>query len=323
MKKFKILISTYHGAFLNPGGGEVELLKISRSLKAFGVDVDIYGAGSKTLNNYDAVLHFGVNGDGLDFAQSVKEAKKPLILWPNLWWHNNQNAHNASVASKFFEIADKAIFKSYAELNNNKKLCVIDSKKTVVIPAGVEDRFFEISYDQGENFKRLYSLKNYLLWIGVIQRHKNQLELIKSMKETGLPIVFIGNGIDKEYYFECMNACENNIFIPNLSSDSDILTGALSGCSMFIELSTEPAGLSALEAGAAGRKILLLNNEWTSEQFGRYVTTLEHLDDHALIRDTVEKSLADSFDGADLSHVIGKNHSLSKITEMLIDALKS
>lgn len=323
MKKFKLLISTYHGAFLNPGGGEVELLKISHSLRALGLEVDVYGAGSKSLSNYDAVLHFGANGDGLDFAQTVKTAKKPLILWPNLWWHNNQNAHNASVANKFFEIADKIIFKSHAELNNNSKLCAIDRKKSVVIPAGVEERFFEISPDLGENFKRLYGLNDYLLWIGVIQRHKNQLTLIKSMEETGLPIVFIGDGIDKDYYFECINACENNIFIPNVASDSDMLAGALSGCSMFIELSTEPAGLSALEAGAAGRKILLLENEWNSEQFGDYVTSIQYSDDHALIRTIVEKNLANPFDGSGLSHIIRKNHSSRKTTEMLFDALKS
>lgn len=323
MKKFRLLISTYHGAFLNPGGGEVELLKISHSLREFGLEVDIYGAGSKSLSNYDAVLHFGTNGDGLDFAQTVKTAKKPLILWPNLWWHNNQNSHNTSVANQFFDMADKIIFKSHAELTNNIKLCAIDSKKTVVIPAGVEKRFFEISPNLGENFKRLYGLKDYLLWIGVIQKQKNQLTLIKAMEETGLPIVFIGNGIDKDYYFECMNACANNIFIPNVSSDSDMLIGALSGCSMFIELTTEPAGLSALEAGAAGKKMLLLENEWNSEQFGEYVTSIQHLDDHALIRAIVEKNLANPFDGSDLSNLIRKNHSLRKTTEMLFDALKS
>ncbi len=323
MKKFKLLISTYHGAFLNPGGGEVELLKISNSLRALGLEVDVYGAGSKSLSNYDAVLHFGTNGDGLDFAQTVKTAKKTLILWPNLWWHNNQNAHNTSVANKFFEIADKIIFKSHAELNNNRKLCAIDEKKTVVIPAGVEERFFEISPDLGENFKRLYGLNDYLLWIGVIQRHKNQLTLIKSMEKTGLPIVFIGNGIDKDYYFECINACENNIFIPNVASNSDMLAGALSGCSMFIELTIEPAGLSALEAGAAGRKILLLENEWNSEQFGDYVTSIQYSDDHALIRAIVEKNLANPFDGSGLSQIIRKNHSSRKTTEMLFDALKS
>lgn len=323
MKKFKLLISTYHGAFLNPGGGEVELLKISNSLRALGLEVDVYGAGSKSLSNYDAVLHFGTNGDGLDFAQTVKTAKKTLILWPNLWWHNNQNAHNTSVSNKFFEIADKIIFKSHAELNNNRKLCAIDEKKTVVIPAGVEERFFEISPDLGENFKRLYGLNDYLLWIGVIQRHKNQLTLIKSMEKTGLPIVFIGNGIDKDYYFECINACENNIFIPNVASNSDMLAGALSGCSMFIELTIEPAGLSALEAGAAGRKILLLENEWNSEQFGDYVTSIQYSDDHALIRAIVEKNLANPFDGSGLSQIIRKNHSSRKTTEMLFDALKS
>jgi glycosyltransferase involved in cell wall biosynthesis len=323
MKKFKVLISTYHGAFLNPGGGEIELLKISKSLESSGLEVDIYGAGSKALDVYDAVLHFGVNADGLDFVRSVKASNKKLILWPNLWWHDNQNQYNATSANIFFELADRIIFKSYAEQSNNRKLCDVNITKSIIIPAGVEERFFVRDKILADNFKRLYNLNSYLLWIGVIQKQKNQLELIKSMYKSDFPIVFIGNGIDKDYYLECINLSENNIFIPNISYDSDLLLGAISGCSMYVELTDEPAGLSALEVGASGKKMLLLQSDWVQEHFGGYAITTPAANNHNLIKDTIEQNLLKSFDGATLANLIKQKHSMNKITKSLVSALES
>ena len=116
MRKFRLLISTYYAAFLHPGGGEVELMLIHDALKANGIEVDIYSPFSKSIDSYDAVLHFGVHGDGIELIQAAKNAEVKILLWPNLWWDGSQDSTVIETAKLFFEYAEKIIVKSYSEL---------------------------------------------------------------------------------------------------------------------------------------------------------------------------------------------------------------
>ncbi len=321
-RAIRILISTYHTAFLNPGGGEIELMEISEALSMAGLEVDIYGPLSKSIDYYDAVLHFGVNNDGLSFIRSVKEAKKRLLIWPNLWWDGTQSPNIVEDARNFFEIADKVILKSKNEYENNSSKFSISKDKVVFIPAAVGESFFNIEKSLSKNFKNLYGIDEYILWVGVFQRHKNQLELIKALKNIDLPIVFIGGNLDHEYYYECIRQSMNrHIFIPQLPHNSEILLGALSGCSIFVELTIEPAGLSALEAGAAGKKMLLVGGGWVEEQFNGLVDVVDSPFNHDQIRHAIERGLVGETSFPKLANRIKEKHSLSHATKLLFELL--
>jgi glycosyltransferase involved in cell wall biosynthesis len=322
MHKFRLLISTYHGAFISPGGGEVELFEIFNSLKKNEFHVDLYGPESQEIKAYDKVLHFGVNQDGFEFLKQVKASKKEILLWPNLWWNGSQDSKSIEVAKNIFDLADKVIFKSKAEFENNIQFFSIDSKKIVFIPAGVKDQFFNENRNSALNFKRIYGLESYILWIGVFQRNKNQIELIKALNSTNFPIVFIGAGIDSEYYQECIEISKiNNIFIPQVPHYSELLFGALAGCAGFVELTDEPAGLSALEAGAAGKKMLLIKSEWSSEIFGDYIDLVESPFNHDEIKSWVTSISKDYLTSQKLSKYIRKNHHIDNIIKKLKEIL--
>lgn len=322
INKYRLLVSTYHGAFIRPGGGEIELFEICNSLRKNNIDLDIYGPESREISAYDKVLHFGVNPDGYEFLKQVKNSNKEILLWPNLWWNDSQEVSTIECVRKIFDLADKVILKSKAELNNNEKFFPIDSKKVVFIPAGVSEQFFNIDTKVGQDFKRIYGVENYLLWIGVFQRNKNQIELIKALNSINIPVVFIGAGLESKYYEECIEISkENNIFIPQVPHNSQLLLGALSGCDGYIELTEEPAGLSVLEAAAAGKKILLVKGEWAYENFLEYVDFVESPFNHSEIRKWVSSLLKNKQKCEILARHIKKNHYLPNLINNLIEIL--
>ena len=322
MRKFSLLISTYYGAFLNPGGGEVELLLICKSLREKGIDVDLYSPFSKSITSYDAVLHFGVHGDGLEVVRAAKKANIKVFLWPNLWWDDSQNADVIETANLFFEFAEKIIIKSAAELKNNSQFIDMDSRKVFLLPGSVDKEFFNINLDYAENFKRLYGVEDYVLWVGVIQERKHQLDLIKALANSSIPIVFIGEPIDKQYYRECVNLSgQKNIFIPNFPHASEILLGAFSGCSMYVELTPEPPGLSALEAGAAGKKMLLIEQDWVTEEFMNLVSVVSRPSDYEVVQEIIKKGCMSKGHSKELSRHIKAKHYLPNNIDSLINLL--
>jgi len=323
MSDFKLLISTHHIAFLRPAGGEEELRIFARSLKEFGVTVDVYGVNSKPLNNYDAVLHFSTHADGLTFIHEVKKTNIKLFLWPNLWWTGKQSVDDVKNSKIFFDLADKIFFKSNAELANNSLYFPISPEKSYLLPAPVEKYFYQINKELGEQFKRLYRLKNYILWIGVIQESKNQLQLIKALKNFYMPIVFIGDTVDIDYFKECERISEDkNIFIPNIPHNSDLLLGAISGCSIYIELSDEPAGLSALEVGVAAKNLLLCDSEWTHEHFHGLAHTIADPFNCNEIYNLVEKITSKPAYSDNLSKMLFKKHGYDAVINRFIEILR-
>lgn len=322
MHNFHLLISTYHGAFLHPAGGEEELKILANSFQELGVTVDMYGPNSKPIDAYDAVLHFGTNLDGLAFVQAVKKANVKLFLWPNLWWSRCPDKDSIDSAQTFFNLADKIFFKSKAEKANNSIFSTIATNKTFYFPAFVSKAFYKINNKLGDQFKKLYGLENYLLWVGVIQESKNQLHLIKALKDFGLPLVFIGGVVDGEYFNECKKySASKNIFIPNIPHDSDLLLGAISGCSMYVELSAEPAGLSALEAGVAGKTILLHNSDWTTEHFNDHVATIDDPNNYIKIRELIKGALSSPPPSDEMSNALFKKHCDGNIVKKILNAM--
>jgi glycosyltransferase involved in cell wall biosynthesis len=267
MRQTRLLITTYYTAFLQPGGGETELLNLAESLRSPNMHVDVYGATSSPLASYSTVLHFSVDGNGIRLVEEVKALNKKLILWPNLWWLTIPSNEQLSQTKQFFTLADKIIFKSYAELENVSQYIDIDTKKIVIIPWGVDP-----VYMQQANpflFKSLYRLDSYILWLGIIEKQKNQLRAIKALRNIEVPIIFIGHHRNEDYFNACLEAAPDHFkFLPYMPHGSPILRSALQNCDLYLEVPLEPPGLSALEAGLMGKQSVLSKSTWTTEEFG-------------------------------------------------------
>ena len=79
----------------------------------------------------------------------------------------------------------------------------------------------------------------------------------------------MGNCRDFEYLEQCRKeGGEYLSIIPSLPYKSEIVRSALKGASFYVEVGFEPPGLSAIEAGLAGCRLLLSDSSWSREYFG-------------------------------------------------------
>ncbi|MFK5947338.1 MAG: glycosyltransferase [Methylococcales bacterium] len=273
MRLPKILITTYHEAFLHRGGGEFEIAMISNALKKHGLVADNYGPYSQDISSYDAILHFSVEASGLNLLRQIKSAGKPIILSPNLFIKENNSTISALV-SEFMDISDIIIFKSESEKKDFSRFFEAPSNKVRLVSQFVDNGIMKRAPEG--LFSSLYGVQNYAIGVGIIEPGKNQLMAIKAANQLSLPLVLVGNYRDYDYYQACKNeAPSNTLFITSLPYHSEIMRSALQGSSLYIEVTPEPAGFSAIEAGLSGCSMVLADTEWSNEHFGDYANYVD------------------------------------------------
>lgn len=265
MKNFKVLLTTYHQAFVVRGGGEYELLSIADGLRQCGIVADIYGPYSRPLEFYDVVLHFSVHGGGLDLLRTVKANGKPVVLWPNLW-AADLSADAVAAVREHVALADIVTFKSRAERRNFLELVDVPEERIIECKAVAD--MCHLKPAPRELFPELYGVRDYALWIGLIEPRKNQKAIIGPLRERGIPLVLVGKYRDRAYYDACRREGGGDVmFIDSLPQRSEIVRSAFQCARFYAELSLEPAGLSALDAGLSGCRLLLSDSEWSREHF--------------------------------------------------------
>ncbi|AOJ09089.1 mannosyltransferase [Burkholderia mayonis] len=287
----KVLVTTYHSAFLVKGGGEFEIVSLVDSLKKQGYIADIYGPFSQSIDNYDVVLHFSVHGGGLDLLRSISAAGKPIVLWPNLWVAP-KHPPPADMIAEHIRLAKFIVFKSIAEKVHFCTFFPTPEDKIRFVPAGVDEIFVKPA--PPDLFRTMYGLGRYAIWFGVIEPNKNQLAAARALHDAGMPLVFVGRYRDRAYYDACRRtAPEGSVFIDALPYRSEIMRAALQEASCYIEVSKEPPGLSAIAAGLAGCRLVLSESAWGREHFDGYAQFVDPDSDES-IRTGVAKCLQET-----------------------------
>ncbi|MBK3773817.1 glycosyltransferase [Azospirillum brasilense] len=119
-------------------------------------------------------------------------------------------------------------------------------------------------------FRSAYGLKDYVLCVARIEHRKNQLLLALALRDTGIPLVLIGHPGDEEYLRLVKSfGGPNLLIIDRLEPGSEMLRSAIAGARVFTLPSwAEGAPLAALEAGAAGARMVLSDRSSEREYFG-------------------------------------------------------
>jgi len=314
----RVLITTYHEAFLHRGGGEFEIAMISNALKKHGLIADIYGPYSQDIEKYDVVLHFSVHGGGLGLLHSVKIAGKPIILAPNLFLRET-NASITALVSEYIELVDIIIFKSESEKKHFCNRFEAPLEKIRHVPQFIDNGILRKA-PKGL-FSSLYGVTDYAIGFGIIEPNKNQLKTIQAMNGLNIPLVLVGNYRDHDYYEACKKeATSDTLFIDGLPYHSDIMRSALQDSSLFIEVSSEPAGFSAIEAGLSGCNMVLTDSEWSTEHFGDCAT---YVDPNSIkaIQDGVHSALGKTVPTTQLQNRL-KHHLSEQNINKLYDVLQ-
>lgn len=181
--------------------------------------------------------------------------------------------------------ADAVICLSKLEYDLLSQIAVLPAQ-TRIIHNGVDVQRFRAA--DPSLFQTKTGLKDYILCVGRIEERKNQALLAYALKGRSIPLVFIGHAPSSEYAQLVNKYSGNNVhFIDHIPNSSDLLPSAFAGARVLAMPSwVEGAPLTALEAGAAGCRLVLSNRSSEREYFGDYATYCDPVDPGS-IRDRV------------------------------------
>ncbi len=300
-KKISVLFYTDPTAFQIFGGAELQMLKTKEYIEKLysEISVKFFNQFEDKLDDYDILHIFNLRTECMALSKLAKKKKLKLVISPIFWPENNHKRTLSNMLQSFenfwlnfykyryptfkplypnktlLELADIILPNSQEESKAISHYFQIPLNRFSVIPNAVDKNRSNISSDL---FFHKYGLKDFVLFVGRIEKRKNLLALINAVKDTPVDLVIIGhpNPEQYEYFTSCKEAAQ---FLPNVHffnffiPQSEELFSAYAAAKVFVLPSFfETPGLSALEAAMMGCNIVITNGGSTSEYFKNYVS---------------------------------------------------
>ncbi len=267
----KVLFHGYNTCFQNTAGGiQTRMRKLQHHLIQSGVDVSFFAPESTDLSNYDVLHLFRLDFENYALVKCAKEKGLRIVISSVVPINNGKRIDLLRFVSKLpllttftmmrsqLCMADSIISETPSEAQFICNHYKIETSKIRVIPNGLD----ELNPCMGrEVYDVLGFNSDYVLCVGRFDSNKNQLNLIKAMKNSGIETVFIGGpGRDSSSYYDlCLkeaDGCNNIHFLGWLEYDSALLKSAYSNCKLLVLPSyNETFGLAILEAVSAGANV--------------------------------------------------------------------
>jgi glycosyltransferase involved in cell wall biosynthesis len=144
-------------------------------------------------------------------------------------------------------------------------------------------------------FREKYNVwhDKFVLCVGRFDNRKNQLNLIKALAGTNIPLVFIGDpGLNYgRYYRQCRDAANNNMMFLPAMPQHEIADAMAAAHVHALPSWLETPGLVSLEAAISGCNIVVSTRGSTKEYFRDYVWYCEP-NDLLSIKTAIESSLS-------------------------------
>lgn len=268
----KVIFASYYSCCQNASGGvQNRLRKIASLLQERGIKTELFNPFETKLEKGDILHVFMLS---LDTHFLIQYAKRkgvkvvistivPLVGEFKLKIYKSLSKLPLMTTYKFNRLAllaaDALITESQQESEFICKNYNISSKKCYVIPNGID-----IKPDCGECINEMQEFrKKYVLQVGRFDQNKNQLNVIKALKNSSYDLVLVGGPGDQTYYESCLKeaeGCANVHFLGWLKSESPELISAYSHADTVILPSHyETFGLVAIEGASCGAKLILSN----------------------------------------------------------------
>lgn len=168
------------------------------------------------------------------------------------------------------QLADGIIFLSQNEQQLFERLVGRPTDKCFLVHNPVDAAHF--ADGDPSLFREAYGVQDYILCLARLEHRKNQLMLATALAGTGMQLVLAGHNVDDEYRSLIERFGDANVLhVPRLEPGSEMLRSALAGARVFALPSwSEGAPLAALEAGAAGARLVLSDRSGEREYFGDF-----------------------------------------------------
>lgn len=319
------------------GGGETQTINTMRYLKEMGVDIEFYDLWNKDYK-CDILHIFGCHDWLYKWASLAKQknikialstisySKERMTLKRRLYdWFDSKLPLDTTyrLNRKLIQISDILLPNSEEEGRYLDDIMGASNKIKRVIPNATDLR-----YKNGDPTKAIkaYGFKDYVLCVGKIEPRKNQMQLVKALAGTDIPLIILGSYIPnvKKYYDEVVAVIENNPnmkHIEYLPMDSDMLSSLYAGAKVHALLGqNETPGIVNLEAGLAGANLVV----------GDCVPVREYLKDYAYyadytsVSDVKEKVIMayNAQRNPEISRFIENNYTWKVVAEKTLQAYK-
>jgi glycosyltransferase involved in cell wall biosynthesis len=312
----RIQFGTYPWAFETPGGGEMQLRKYAEFLPSHGVDVQLYDPWRRNLDS-DAIFHFfSCVGGSVHLCAYIKQRGLPLVISSSLWL-TEQNAHLYPLAEirAQLSLADVIVTNSTMESEALAGILDLPLEAFAVVANGVDPTF---AAADPVPFRARFSVPDrFVLNVGNIEPRKNQLVLVRALRQLDLPLVLIGHVRDPDYADQVLAEGGDKLsYLGPLDHDDPALASAFAACAVFALPSTlETPGLAALEAAAAGARLVVTREGCASEYFAELATYADPSDPRA-IANAIESALARDVTATLQSHVTA-HYGWAEVTKIL------
>lgn len=321
----RILYNTYPFAFHAPGGGEIQLLQYKKYLQEYAaLHVELFNQWKPSFSSIDRAHFFSCMPGSLPFLRALKGAGIPLVISPNLWiTKKTKEAYPWQEVEAQLLCADRIVCNSDMECDELSSVFNISRNKFATVYNGVEESFL-IPVDSAIFVGKFSINSKYVLNVANIEPRKNQLNLLKALKQfPGLQLLTVGHVRDGQYLQACREEGGDQFrYLGPLPHDSDELKSAYAGCEFFALPSTlETPGLAALEAAASGAKLLVTSEGSTQEYFKDFPEYVDPFDVES-ISCGIAKLLATP-NSAGLKNYIGENFTWGRVVSSLVSIYKN
>lgn len=141
----------------------------------------------------------------------------------------------------------------------------IAPERIVIAWCGVETRYANAS---PKLFREKFGLENFVLAVGRVDANKNQLNLIRALRDENIPLVLAGGSLAPPYLDECQKIASANIhFLPSLS-DKELGSAYAAAHTHALVSWLEVVGLVTLEAAVAGCNVVLTREHGARDYVG-------------------------------------------------------
>lgn len=267
----KVFISSYNVVCQNASGGvQVRIKNYLNSLNN-KTEIKLFNMWTDSIDDCDILHVFKANIDVYSLMIQAKAKKKKVVLSSVIPQEKAFNIKHNLVWSKIFhlqtgysiiknelDLADFIVAQTQKEKDFIKKQYKIRENKISVIPNGVGIVFCE---DNRNAINRIVNIsKPYLLQVGRFDENKNQLSVIRALRESDIEVLFVG-GPDPQYlsYFDqCRQEANDRMhFVGWLDSGSPEMQSAyMNAKAVILPSHKEIFGNSLIEGGAAGANLI-------------------------------------------------------------------
>lgn len=316
----KVLYNTYPFAFHTPGGGEIQLLQYKKYLQQNPLlNIELFDQWKPNLSLFDRAHYFSCMPGSLHFLRILKEVGVPLLISPNLWiTKKTKESFPWQEVEAQLLCADRIICNSDMECVELSSAFNINRSRFATVYNGVDEGF--LTPVDRELFADKFSLNSkYVLNVANIEPRKNQLNFLTALKKfPDLQLLSVGHVRDYQYLKDCLEEGGDQFrYLGPIPHNSNELKSAYAGCEFFALPSTlETPGLAALEASAAGAKLLITSVGSTREYFKDYPEYVDPFDVDGIssgIAKLLEKPKSTA-----LKNYIGQNFTWDRVIESLV-----